>query len=277
VIDLHTHTNASDGRLSPGDLVDRAAAAHVTVLAVTDHDTVAGCAAARAACLARQIAFVDGIEVTAVADGSDVHVLGYFVDTESASFLAFLSEQRRFRSERVRAIVHQLASQGIMLDADGILAPGVADSGRSPGRPWVARALVAAGYVATADEAFSKWLERGRPGFVPRTGASPAQVFDRIHEARGVASLAHPVLVGHDEWIPAFAAAGLDALEAYHSKHDAWTTKRYRAMARELGLAVSGGSDYHADASHGPAGPGSVSLPREEFDRLARLKADRGY
>ena len=277
MIDLHTHTTASDGRHAPADLVQRAAAARVTVLAVTDHDTLAGCAAASAACAANNITFVSGIEVTAVANGADVHVLGYFVDSASSGFLAFLAEQRRYRAERVREMVARLAAHGIVLDADEILRPGVADSGKSPGRPWLARALVAAGHVSTTDEAFEKWLQRGRPAFVPRTGAAPADVFARIHEARGVASLAHPVLVGHDDWIPEFARSGLDALEAYHSEHDAWATRRYIALARELGLAVSGGSDYHGGDSHGPGGPGSVSLPLAEFERLARVKVDKGY
>jgi predicted metal-dependent phosphoesterase TrpH len=140
----------------------------------------------------------------------------------------------------------------------------------------VARALVAAGHVATADEAFDRWLERGRPGFVARIGAAPAEVFRRIHEAGGVASLAHPVLVRHDEWLPSFAHAGLDALEAYHSEQDVWTTRRYVEKAKALGLAVSGGSDFHGE-SHGPAQPGSVSLPRADFERLARVKIERGY
>lgn len=277
MIDLHTHTTASDGRQAPADLVERAAAAHVTVLAVTDHDTVAGCEAAAAACAAKAIRFVNGIEVTAVVNGADVHVLGYFIDATASCFLTFLAEQRRHRAERVREMVARLATHGISLDADDILRPGLVDSGKSPGRPWLARALVAAGHVATADEAFDKWLERGRPGFVPRTGASPSAVFARIHDAGGVTSLAHPILVGHDDWIPEFARTGLDALEAYHPEHDAWATKRYLALARELGLAVSGGSDYHGDDSHGPGGPGGVSLPLAEFERLARVKTDQGY
>ena len=207
----------------------------------------------------------------------DIIMLGYFVDAASPGFLAFLSAQRRHRAERVREMVARLAAHGIVLDADDILKPAAADAGKAPGRPWLARALVAAGHVATTDEAFGTWLERGRPGFVPRSGVPPEDVFARIHDAGGVASLAHPVLVGHDEWIPEFARAGLDALEAYHSEHDAWATRRYVALARELGLAVSGGSDYHGDRSHGPGGPGSVSLPQAEFERLARVKADKGY
>jgi 3',5'-nucleoside bisphosphate phosphatase len=277
VIDLHTHTTASDGRNSPAELVERAAAAGVTVLAVTDHDTVAACAAAAAACAARGITFVHGIEVTAVVGEADVHVLGYFVDAGSEPLLAFLTEQRGHRSTRVRQMVERLGTLGIVLDADEILRPGRDDPGKAPGRPWVARALVAAGHVKSTDEAFRRWLGRGCPAFVPRIGARPEEVFAKIHAAGGVASLAHPLLVGHDEWLPGFAAAGLDALEAYHSEHDVWTTRRYLELARTLALAVSGGSDYHGDASHGPGAPGSVSLPRPEFDRLARVNTDRRY
>ena len=276
MIDLHTHTTASDGRNSPAELVARAASGGVTVLSVTDHDTTAGCDGAAVACAVRGIEFVTGIEATAVVDEADVHVLGYFLDTKSAGLSAFLNEQRRHRADRVREIVARLAALGLALDADAILKPGIDDPGKSPGRPWVARALVAAGHVATPDEAFDRWLERGKPAFVPRIGAPPRDVFRRIHEAGGVASLAHPILVGHDEWLPQFAADGLDALEAYHSEQDVFATRRYLQTAKQLRLAVSGGSDYHGDA-HGPAKPGSVSLPRGEFERLARVKIDRGY
>ena len=141
------------------------------------------------------------------------------------------------------------------------------DSKKSAGRPWVARALVAGGHVANTDEAFDRWLARGRPAFVPRLGASPAEVVSRIHEAKGLASLAHPALVGHDEWIDDFVSDGLDALEAYHSEHDAVATSRYLAMAATMGIGVSGGSDFHGDSSHGPSHPGDVSLPREAYGR----------
>lgn len=273
MIDLHTHTTASDGRCTPAELVARAAAAGVTILSVTDHDTVAGCDAADAACRAARIELVPGIEITAVREHADVHVLGYFLDRHSASLRDFLAEQRRRRVERVREMIDRLAACGIRLDAGAILQSGIDDPSKAVGRPWIARALVAAGHVETTDEAFDRWLSRGRPAFVPRAGAPPDEVFARIHAAGGVASLAHPGLLARDEWIDRFAAAGLDALEAYHSDHNGEATARYLAIARRLGLAVSGGSDYHADQSHG-AGPGSVSLPREHYDRLVRLKPD---
>jgi 3',5'-nucleoside bisphosphate phosphatase len=268
MIDLHTHTTASDGRCSPAELVARAAAAGVGVLSVTDHDTVAGCDAAREACDTAGIEFVAGIEITAIREGVDVHVLGYFVDPESADLLAFLAEQRTRRLDRAREIVARLATLGMPLDADAILQPGIDNAGVSIGRPWIARALMASGHVATVGEAFERWLSRGRPAFVPRAAAAPEEVVARIHAARGLASMAHPGVIQHDEWIASFAAAGLDALEAYHSDHDAITTARYVALARRLHLDVTGGSDFHADDAHGPTAPGAVSLPREEFERL---------
>jgi predicted metal-dependent phosphoesterase TrpH len=268
LIDLHTHTTASDGLCPPDELVARASAAGVHVLAVTDHDTVAGCAAVEAACLRTGIAFVPGIEITAVMADQDVHVLGYFIDPESEALQSFLSDQRRQRVERVHQIVARLADHGITLDADAILEPATADATMAVGRPWIARALVAGGHVAHVGEAFDRWLSRGRPAFVPRRGASPADVFRRVHAAGGIVSLAHPVLTNDDDAIPGFARAGLDALEAYHSKHDEPTTLRYVEMAHQLGLATSGGSDFHGDPTHGPSAPGAVSLPPEAFERL---------
>jgi 3',5'-nucleoside bisphosphate phosphatase len=268
VIDLHTHTTASDGRCSPDELVERAAHAGVTVLAVADHDTVAGCGAAGEACARAGIEFVNGTEITAVVEGKDVHVLGYFFDRDSASLQTFLAEQRRRRVDRVHEIVRRLAQQGVALDVDAILRPGVADSSKAVGRPWIARAMVAAGYVTGVSEAFEKWLATGRPAFVPRIGASPEEVFARIHEAGGIASLAHPGPMRRDERIPGYAAAGLDAIEAHHSDHEPADVERYLELAARLGLAVSGGSDFHADDEHGGGGPGSVSLPRERFEAL---------
>ena len=273
MIDLHTHTTASDGRRSPASLVAAAAAAGVTVLGVTDHDTVAGCGPAAAACADAGIEFVPGIELTSVRDAADVHVLGYFIDTASPPLVSFLADQRRRRVDRVRQMILRLAMSGVELDADAVLKPGIDDPATSAGRPWIARALVKGGYCATTGEAFERWLSRGRPAFVPRLAPPPEDVFARIHAAGGVASIAHPGLVGRDEWIPEFAEAGLDALEAYHTKQDGEQTARYIALADRLGLAVSGGSDYHGDESHGAVSPGSVSLPRAAYDAFLRRKA----
>ena len=275
MIDLHTHTTASDGRCAPQELVARAGGAGVTVLSVTDHDTVAGCEAAAAACATAGIEFVAGIEITAVRDDVDVHMLGYFVDPASPALLGFLAAQRHQRMDRIREMVAKLAIFGIRLDADAIVQPAIDDPGRSVGRPWIARALVAGGHVKSTNDAFGIWLSRGRPAFVPRQSAPPADVIERVHEAGGLASIAHPGLVGHDEWIAPLAEAGLDAIEVYHTDHDRAATARYRALADRLNLLASGGSDFHGDPSHGATSPGAVTLPREDFDRLAARTAAR--
>ena len=275
MIDLHTHTTASDGRLSPAALVARASGAGVSVLSVTDHDTVAAVPAVETACRACGMHCVPGIEITAVFEQTDIHVLGYFIDCASSRLRDFLAEQRMQRIDRVRQIVERLAALGVVLDVDAILAPALDDPQQSVGRPWIARALVAAGHAADTNDAFARWLAQGRPAFMPRAAAPPAEVIERIHDASGIASLAHPGLIGHDEWIDGFAASGLDAVEAYHSKHDAIATARYLSIAARLGLAVSGGSDFHADEAHGPASPGSVSLPRECFDDLVNRSQGR--
>ena len=275
MIDLHTHTTASDGRCSPAELIARAAAAGVDVLSVTDHDTTAAASASAAACAAVGIEFVPGIEITAVVEGVDVHVLGYFIDPDGAALSAFLATQRKRRVDRVRQMIDRLAALGIALDADAVLLPSEGGSGKAAGRPWIARALVAGGHVTSTSEAFEKYLKTGAPAFVSRVGPAPAEVFDQIHAAGGVASLAHPGLLKRDHFIATFAVAGLDALEAHHSKHSAEDASRYLALARTHGLAVSGGSDYHGDPSHDAGGLGSTSLPPELFQNLKGRWATR--
>jgi predicted metal-dependent phosphoesterase TrpH len=275
VIDLHTHTTASDGRCTPAELVARASAAGVRVLSVTDHDTLAGYRPTAAACAAAGIELVAGIEITAVRDGIDVHTLGYFMDVDAPALAAFLTLQRQDRMTRVIAMVELIRGLGIFVDAEAILKPARDDESKSAGRPWVARALVEAGYAPTISDAFDRWLSPGRPAFVPRTGATPEGVIAELHQAGAIASIAHPGLLGRDAWLPQFVDAGLDAIEAYHSDHDAPTTSRYLSFAKKVGIAVTGGSDYHGDSSHGGRTLGCVSLPADAFERLKELSATR--
>lgn len=274
MIDLHTHTTASDGKCTPQELVARAGAAGVTVLSVTDHDTVAGCRPAAAACVQAAIQFIAGVEITAVTNERDIHVLGYGFDPDAPTLTTFLAAQREQRVHRVREMVARLAGHGIVLDGDAILRPTDHVSGKAIGRPAIARALLDGGYVTSIKEAFDLWLTRGRPGFVPRSGPSPQAVFSEIHEAGGIASLAHPVLVKHDEWIPDFVRDGLDALEVYHPDHTDLDSARYLAATGELGLLVTGGSDFHGDEAHRTARLGAIGLPRRYFERLVeRLRS----
>jgi predicted metal-dependent phosphoesterase TrpH len=268
LIDLHLHTTASDGLCSPRELVQQCVAAGLTRIAVTDHDTVAAVADVKSVCAAAGVGFVPGIEITAIEDGSDVHVLGYFVDAGNAALHRFLQQQRQNRVERIKRIAERLASLGVPIDVSPLLEQAQKNDGRTLGRPQVARALIAAGHAIDTNDAFDRFLARGRPGFVPRAGATVEDVIDLIHEARGLVSLAHPGLTAIDSRIPSLCDRGLDAIEVYHSDHDPEMRDRYLQMARRHGLLVTGGSDYHGDPAHGLA-PGSVTLPTPEWERLS--------
>jgi 3',5'-nucleoside bisphosphate phosphatase len=271
MIDLHLHTTASDGRCAPEELVARAAAAGVTVMAVTDHDTMAAVPRVQAAAAAAGIDSVPGIEITAVEGGRDVHMLGYFLDLDEVALDLFLARQRADRIARVEAIAERLASLGMPIDLGDVIANARRQAGQSIGRPQVARAMIAAGHVATMDEAFGRWLGQDGPAYVSRSGASPAEVVQIIHAAGGLASIAHPGRTRIDAQIPALRDAGLDALEAFHSDHDRDSASRYAAMAHDLGLLTTGGSDYHGDPARGVE-PGSASLPPDAWSRLSAAR-----
>lgn len=269
LIDLHLHTTASDGALAPRDLVARAAAAGITVLSVTDHDTTAALTAARAEANARGVSLVNGIEITAVESDRDVHVLGYFFDDREPVLEAFLEAQRADRRRRVAEIASRLAALGCAIDYRALI-DRAGDSGRSIGRPHVADALVNAGHARDRSDAFDRLIGAGSPAFVPRQGASVAEVVRVIADAGGIASLAHPGLCRRDDLIPGLVAAGLAALEARHSDHDSATETHYRRLAAAHGLAVSGGSDFHGDDGHHAGNLGVITLAEDDFADLQK-------
>ena len=264
MIDLHTHTTASDGALEPRALVERAYRLGIRTLSVTDHDTVAGVSEAAAAATARGMEFLPGIEITAVHDRRDVHMLAYFLDPEPAGLTAFLERQRQDRSRRAREMSARLAALGAPIDIEDLIA-GAAAAGTAVARPTVARALLDAGHVTSLQQAFDRWLADGRAAYVPRIGATPADVVRLVMQAGGVAGLAHPGLLRKDELIPDLAVAGLGAIEVYHSDHDAGAQARYLRLAERYDLAVSGGSDFHGDDHPRARCFGRVGLPRECF------------
>lgn len=267
MIDLHLHTNVSDGQDTPEELAMRCREAGISVFAVTDHDTTAGWIAAERAASDHGLAFVRGVEITAVLDGRDVHVLGYFPSGSVPMLDEFLEEQRQHRVSRVYAIAERLESLGCSIDVDAVLRSGSRTGGKSVGRPRIADALIAAGYVASRDEAFRKYLATGCAAFVPRTGAAPSEVVELIGCCGGIASLAHPGLLNRDDQLPSLILAGMPAIEVFHSDHDEETRQRYERLARKSGLLITGGSDYHGPtAGHGELG--SVALPEEHYHAL---------
>ena len=270
MIDLHLHTTASDGLLRPDALVGRAAQASLRVIAITDHDTVAGLTEARAAATTHGLRLVDGIEITAVEQGRDVHVLGYFIDAADAGLGRFLQLQRASRIDRVRRIGARLRELDLPVDVEAILAPGADCGGRSVGRPQIADALVAAGHAVDRRDAFDRLLGAHAPAFVPRCGPGVREVVAAITAARGIASLAHPRLLDSDDRIPHYADCGISAIEVRHHEHTPEDEARYRQIAGALNLAVSGGSDFHGD---GRSELGSVTLSVEDFAALEARKS----
>lgn len=250
--------------LSPEALVARARSAGITVLSVTDHDTTAGLAAARAAATRLGIMFVNGIEITAIEDERDVHVLGYFFDPEDSHLADFLAAQRDDRVRRLHDIASRLGEIGYPIDTDRVFS-AARESGRSVGRPHIADALVAAGHATNRADAFDRLIGASGRAFVPRRGRPAAEVVSVIRAAGGIASLAHPGLTKRDDLIPSLATAGLTAIEARHGDHDATAEAHYRALAARHGLAVTGGSDFHSDADHHAGTLGTIGLPPEDF------------
>ena len=276
MIDLHTHTDASDGRLPAADLVRHAWMAGIRVLAVTDHDTMGAVRQATEAAVTFGLRLIPGVEVTAIEDGADIHVLGYFIDPDEPTFARFLAVQRRARVDRLREIGVRLAALGAPIDIEALLA---ARDGKEDaiGRPAIAAALVAAGHARSTADAFDRYLARKGAAFVARSGPSVPEVIDSVHTAGGLVVVAHPGVNGRDDRIPVWAEAGLDGIEVYHSDHDHVAVTRYRTMAVELGLAITGGSDYHGDERADRARLGRASLPPEHFAALERRAATRAH
>ena len=236
MIDLHLHTAASDGRLPPAALVAAAAHAGLTILGITDHDTTGGLDEAHRGADALGVRIIDGIEISAVERGRDVHVLGYFIDPASADLEGFLRKQRAQRLARVSAIGDRLRDLGCAVDVPALIARLSEQPGKTIGRPQIADALVASGHAVDRRDAFDRLLGEGRPAYVPAPACRWPSAVEVIRRAGGIASLAHPGLLGMDDDLERFAADGLTAIEARHTDHDAATEARYRSIAARLGL-----------------------------------------
>ena len=269
--DLHLHTNFSDGTYSPEELVAHAQRHGLSALALTDHDTIEGCPRTAVACQAASIEFIPGTELTAEQDRDELHILGYFIDIENPRFLLEIAQFQDVRQNRVREIVERLNRMNVPLEAAAVFELAKC---RAPGRPHVARALVEAGLCATLDEAFERFLKKNRPAWVPKFKISAADSIELIHQAGGVAVLAHPGLNRSDGVIPAMVEAGLDGIECFHTKHSTGTSERYLALADRFRLLVTGGSDCHGMTKGKPL-MGSVKLPYQHVEKLRERAAER--
>jgi len=266
-IDLHSHSTASDGTDSPTELVARAQRRGLRTLALTDHDSTEGLTAAIDAGRRLGVTVVPGVELSTDGDVGELHMLGYFIDPTQKSFRETLRRLRDGRSRRAERIVEQLNEAGVpvaLLDVQRLAAGGAV------GRAHVARVLVADGRAASLDEAFSRYLVPGRPGYVPRPRLSPTEAIQLIHAAGGAAVLAHPRSVANLEAeLATLRAAALDGLEAYYAAYSVEEQAALAEIARRACLLTTGGSDFHGVGERDGSELGAVRLPTDVVDRLA--------
>jgi predicted metal-dependent phosphoesterase TrpH len=265
-LDLHLHTTCSDGQLTPEELVRLASDRGLDAIAITDHDTVDGIDPALiAATFHNNLEIVPGIEINTFFGKQEVHVLGYYIDYNNSEFETILKKLQGQREERSRKIVEKLVDLGLYLDLEDVLSKV---KGSSIGRPHIAEALVEKGYVGSAVEAFEKYLNCGKPAYVPREKMSPFEAIDIIKGFGGIPVLAHPGLLEEPSIIGALIERGLMGIEAYHIKHTPEQTEHYRKFAIEKDLIITGGSDSH-DASN----VGAVEVPGDALEALKKAKS----
>ncbi|WP_242361274.1 PHP domain-containing protein [Anaeromyxobacter sp. SG17] len=270
LIDLHSHSLASDGQFAAGDVAARAASAGVKVWALCDHDTVAGLPAANEAAERLGLRFVPGIELSAFLDRREIHLLGHFVDPADAAlrrFEDFLADQRRTRMEQ---IVKKLSTLGVRLQVHDIEKYS---GGKTIGRPHVARAIVETGAVVDVKEAFDRFLGEGRPAYVQRYRLDAEEAVRLVRSAGGTTTVAHPGVSGLDRGdLERLRAFGVEGVEVLHADHNPSVREKYRRAAEALDLVPTAGSDFHGPQISPDRHFGDVTMSAAD---LARLEARR--
>lgn len=264
-MDLHTHSNYSDGRLPPADLVEEALFRGLSAIALTDHDTLDGNEEAVLAGRERGLEVIPGIEMSCEMDGQEVHLLGYFMDAD-ARLRKRLEEMRLARETRMQAMLDRLEEMGIVFTMKDIPQ----EAGKSFGRPHLAQAMVSRGIVRSVSEAFARYLGDSGPVYVAKERFTVADAIEHIHDAGGLAVVAHPGVAGVFPHLPELERAGIDGVEAYYPKHSPTTASEIAQFCQRHDLVVTGGSDFHA-LGEGP----SLGVPPVEMSILDSLKARR--
>jgi len=283
VIDLHSHTNESDGTFTPGELVQLATELRLEALAISDHDTFAGFDQALPEAQSRGLDLVCGVELSTRVPGSKVrtvHLLAYFLhQPPPTDFRAWLDELISGRRDRNRRLIASLREQGIDIDL-----PEVEKLGRTlTGRPHFARILIQKGYVSSYEEAFRRYLGETAPTYVERFAPFVVAAIQRVIDSGGLPVLAHPVRLGfrdleaEEKFIGELRDAGLVGIEVFHSDHRPADVERYSGLARKYNLAASGGSDFHGDVKPqielGTGYHGNLNIPKSVLDHLRGIAA----
>ena len=269
-IDLHAHSDCSDGVHSPEELVSKARCAGLRALAITDHDAVDGVERARRI-TSQDLEIVPGVELSAREGFSDVHILGYFFDPANEEMLSYLESFRTHRLTRAKGIVQKLNDLGVPIVLESVIAH-TQDNRTSVGRPHIARALVEKNHVESIQDAFSRYLGNHAPAYIPKIYFAVGDAIQIIHKAGGLAVLAHPGSLRRDELIPGFVESGLDGLEVIHPDHTETARRYYGQLASKYGLVSTGGSDYHGPG-HDRCDLGELNVPHRHLTDLKRLLA----
>lgn len=273
-IDLHVHTTASDGTLSPAAAVRSAMSLGVSLLGIADHDTTGGVIEAQEAAWhapknsapgAPKSLVIPGVELSVGQDAKEIHVLGYFIRPCDPGLEAVLDKLRNARTQRNDRIIERLRQIGAPISKERVLE---ISGGGSVGRPHIAKALVEAGHVSSEGEAFGRYLARGKPGYVGRERLSPAEAAEAIKRSGGIPVLAHPGKLGAKRMVEELLDSGMEGIEVFHSDHTEVESEMLLEIARRRDLLITGGSDSHGPHSDRPLGIGSTDIPDwvgEEF------------
>ena len=275
-MDLHSHTTASDGSLSPEQLVIQAARQGLRVLAITDHDTTEGLPPAMSEARRWDLTVVPGVEISTISGPEEIHLLGYFVDLGNVALQELLARTRQARWDRAQKMLARLADLGLPLEWERLSE--IASESASIGRPHVAATMLEAGYVGSFNEAFDMWIGRGRPAYIERYKLAPEEAIQLVRQSGGLPVLAHPYFctwrgectaaldLGH--WLPRLRAAGLEGIEAYYPRYTRSLNRKLLGLAIEHGLLITGGSDFHGGLLG--QGLGSVDVPWAVWEGLER-------
>lgn len=263
--DLHVHTFYSDSTFSPEEVVSRAKEMGLAAIAICDHDTVDGIDPCMAIGREKGVEIIPGIEMSVEKMDAEIHILGYFIDWKQDWLRKKLKEIQNSRVERLFVMIEKLKAAGVNINVEEVFR--IAVNKGSVGRLHVAKAMLNSGAIKSLREAFSKYIGFAKPCYVPYVKLSPKDTMELILKAGGVPVIAHPDLIGNDGYIGEFISHGLRGLEVYHTDHKPHVSKRYEAIARELGLIMTGGSDCHG-MGKGRVLMGTVRVPYELVEKL---------
>lgn len=266
--DLHIHSTASDGRLTPEQVVALALKRGLSVISLTDHDTIAGVDQAQEAARGTGLEVIPGIEINTEWEESEVHLLGYYIDYNSQSLQNTLQEIRQAREQRAKTMITKLAELGVELSYEQVKA--IAGEATIC-RPHLAQAMTDGGYVASVKEAFEKYLSRGKPGYVPRSKLDPLSALKIIKRAKGIPVLAHPGLAERDDLIPVLVENGLLGIEVHYPLHTTAMVAKYSDYCQRHHLVTTGGTDFHGLGTE-YLSLGEVGVDKKSVDKLKSMR-----